>query len=165
MKRAGLLIDLSSLEWGNHQFTLEPEAEALDLDSRFSEIEVQADISVTGSQVIIQVEANATVALVCDRTLVPFETQVSGKSVALAKSETDQNDDQFDDVVAISADQIVDIGRIVRDTLLLAVPARAIAPGADEEEIRTVFTDDKDNEAIDPRWEDLKKLRNTDDES
>lgn len=164
MKRAGLLIDLSSLELGNHDFSLEPSADDLDLDTRFSDITVNAVVSITGSQVIIQIDASATVALVCDRTLVPFDSEVAGSSVVVGKSEADDDGDQFDDVVTISADQIVDISGVVRDTLLLAVPTRAVAPGADEEEIKTVFSDDNDNEAIDPRWEGLKKLRNRDDQ-
>ena len=51
----------------------------------------------------------------------------------------------------------------VRDTLVLAVPARKVAPGAEDLDLPTVFGAPAAEAAIDPRWEALRSLRSDDD--
>ena len=45
------------------------------------------------------------------------------------------------------------------DTVLLAVPARKVAPGAEDIEIPTAFGTPGAEAAIDPRWEALRSLQ------
>jgi uncharacterized metal-binding protein YceD (DUF177 family) len=54
---------------------------------------------------------------------------------------------------------------IIRDTILLSIPQRTIAPGAEEEDIDMTFGEPDDEEtetedAVDPRWSKLKDLKN-----
>ena len=163
MKRTGVHIGLSSLGRGSHELDFSPEPAELDLDSRFTDIDVHVRLSVTGTQVIVEMDARATVSLICDRTLDPFDIEIEGSSTILGTTEEVMENDRYDDVVPISvADQSIDISSAVRDTLMLAVPYRAIAPGAEDSEIRTTFSDNN-SEAIDPRWEGLNEIRNKDD--
>ena len=65
-----------------------------------------------------------------------------------------------DEIRSISStDEELDITDIVRDTLLLAIPVRKIAPGAEEAEIPVAFGAPADAD-LDPRWEALKALKN-----
>jgi uncharacterized protein len=61
------------------------------------------------------------------------------------------------------SDREIDLTDVVRDTLLLAIPQRRIAPGAEDEPIDQEFgasDDDADEEApVDPRWSALEELK------
>ena len=63
------------------------------------------------------------------------------------------------------SERLIDLADAVRDTLLLAVPARKVAPGAEDVEIPTVFgaPTAADGTPIDPRWEALRALQEGDD--
>ncbi|PSQ83474.1 MAG: hypothetical protein BRD44_04330, partial [Bacteroidetes bacterium QS_7_67_15] len=67
-------------------------------------------------------------------------------------------------------DREIEITDLVRDTLLLAVPQRQVAPGAEEEELQTAYgapdeeeEADEEKNAIDPRWEKLRALKDEED--
>lgn len=58
----------------------------------------------------------------------------------------------------------IDLTDIVRDSLMLAVPVRKIAPGAEELDLPTTFGEATE-EDIDPRWKGLEQLRSSSEES
>ncbi len=160
MRRTGVIVSLGPLGRGEHNFEFSPSPEDLELDERFSNIIVDVRVIIAGSQVVAIVDSRATILLTCDRTLKEFSRELSGSSSVLGSAVDSTESDRYDDVVEISAvDQTLNLSNIVRDTLFLAVPRRAVAPGEEDSQIRTVFTD-KDEEWTDPRWAGLKKLRN-----
>jgi uncharacterized protein len=79
-----------------------------------------------------------------------------------------QEGEEFEEVRPLtSTDNEIDLTDVVRDTLLLALPQRRVAPGAEEEPLDREFgAPDEDEEAgddaIDPRWDELRKLQNGD---
>lgn len=162
-----LRIDISSLKAGVHDFVLEPEAEAVDLDPEmFRDIRVEARLDVHERRILVMLATSATARLECDRTLQPFDQRVEGRfSLLFAPPDpTAAEEEAYDDVQVLQPfDQALDVTTAVRDTLMLALPTRRIAPGAEDLDIDTVFGQ-PDEEHIDPRWEALRRLRSPDEE-
>ncbi|NNF04092.1 MAG: DUF177 domain-containing protein [Rhodothermales bacterium] len=157
-----LHIDIRSLTPGVHTERLSPSPEDVKLEAdRFADISVDAHMDFDGKELLVHLDVSASATLECDRTLREFDHPVRGSfSVLYAPAEKiDENDDDREDMIALdpTADEI-DITKFVRDTILLAIPQRKIAPGAEEEDIRTEYGEPGDDE-VDPRWEALKKLK------
>lgn len=163
-----LQIRIANLKPGIHRFELEPDAEALDLDpSKFENIRVDAQLDYHEDRILVRFTARADATLECDRTLVEFTQPLQGEySVFFASPDVaEMATSRYDDVRVLQpGDQEIDIAKAVRDTLLLAIPARCIAPGAEEREIPTEFgKPDSEQGVVDPRWEALRKLKIDDD--
>lgn len=159
-----LTIDVASLDPGLHQLALDSGAKEVDLDpEKFRDVHVQARLDVSERRVLVMLDATAVATLECDRTLRLFDQEIGGSyHVVFAPEEfTAQAEDAYDDVRTFDAsDTEIDITDIVRDTILLAVPQRCVAPGAEDEEIPTQFgAPDDEQDAIDPRWEALRALK------
>jgi uncharacterized protein len=80
-----------------------------------------------------------------------------------------QEGEEFEEVRPLdSTDREIDLTDVVRDTLLLSIPQRRVAPGAEDEPITREFgatEEETDDEApVDPRWEDLKELKDGEEE-
>lgn len=159
-----LHIDIKSLTPGVRTERLDPAPEDLDLEAdRFADIAVEAHLDFDGRELLVHLDVSAVATLECDRTLREFDQPIRGTySVLYAPpSAVDEDDDDQEGVIALDpmADEI-DITGFVRDTILLAIPQRKIAPGAEEEEIRTEYGEPGEDE-VDPRWEALKKLKDS----
>ena len=154
-------IDITSLKPGLHEFEFQLEADEVELDrDKFDDIYVHARLDVREARILVMLETTATATLECDRTLRLFEQEVGGTyHVLFAPPEfVEQQEDAFDEVrVLQSSDQKIDLTTAVRDTILLSVPLRRVAPGAEEEEIETEFFVPEDD--VDPRWAALRKLK------
>lgn len=166
-----LRIDLAPLAEGIHHIDLPAEAEALRLDpDTFADIHVEVVLDYHNDRALITLHATATATLECDRTLVSFEQPIEGTYRLLAAPPSfvrraDSEDDDIEEVRVLEpSEHMIDLADVVRDTLLLAVPARKVAPGAEDIDIPTVFgeADPDDEPAIDPRWEALRALRAND---
>lgn len=159
-------IDITPLAPGLHELTLEPSAEALDLDPElFEDVRVEVRLDHEQDRTLVGFTAYATATLICDRTAVPFQHPVEG-SYAILFVLPEQLDglSEEEDVRALPQPGAeLDITDPVRDTLLLALPVRRVAPGAEDEDIPVTFgvEPSEDGPAIDPRWEALKKLRDS----
>lgn len=158
-----LHIDITALDPGAHHVTLEPKAGAVDLDPEtFRDIHVDALLHVQRERILVAFEAHATAQLLCDRTLRAFDQPVDGTyAVLFAPPGTPKREHGDEEEVRelLPSDRTIDVTDVVRDTLLLAVPRRKVAPGAEDEEIETRFGEAEGKEQIDPRWEALRALR------
>ena len=154
-----LRIDLRSRDAGYHSITLEPSPEEVGLEPKdLREILVDVRMDYDGKKALLNLTASAVASLVCDRTLVEFEQGIRGEYTVLYT--TAEGDEAVDEVRRLAAsDEEIDITEIVRDTLLLAIPVRKLAPGAEEADIPVAFGQPAE-EDIDPRWEALKALKN-----
>lgn len=162
-----LRIKINTLDSGVHEFNLEPSAEDLELDPGcFSDIQVDARLDVYPERILVHLDMRAVAALECDRTLRPFSQPVTGRyTVLFARPDLAKGaGTEFDDIRALlPGDTEIDLTEAVRDTLMLALPVRRIAPGAEDLEIQTHFGAPAGKDAIDPRWEVLRKLQERDD--
>lgn len=164
-----LHIDLSPFGEGVHSFTLEPTPDMLDLDPEmFSDVLVDVHLTRQRERVLVLMDARATAALTCDRTLRPFEQEVKGDYGVLfapPDAAVSEDDEAFEEVREWTpSDQHLDVTDMVRDTLMLALPQRRVAPGAEQEDIETRFgAAESGEERIDPRWEKLRQLKEQED--
>ncbi|MEZ4700543.1 MAG: DUF177 domain-containing protein [Rhodothermales bacterium] len=129
----------------------------------FRDISLHVRLDVQPDNVYVRITARGTARLICDRTVVPYDEAVSGDYAMLfvTRGAMDAQDDTMDDVVDLAPDEDeIDITEPVRDTLLLALPQRRVAPGADDEELPLQFGAPADpEENHDPRWDALRTLR------
>jgi len=162
-------IDTAPLPTGLHEMTLTPSAEDVELDPEiFSDLAVEVRLDHEDERDLIAFTARATATLECDRTLELFDQTVSGSFAVLfvlpehLDRYTTDDDDTGEGVRPLPEPGApLDITEPVRDTLLLALPTRRVAPGAEDEELQVQYgvLTDGDGDPIDPRWEALKKLR------
>jgi uncharacterized protein len=150
-----LVIDTRWLTPGVHDFSFDPAAESLDLDpARFQSVRVSAQIQVGRDRIVVELATTALATLTCDRTLKEFDQEIRGSYVALCV-DAEEVPSTDDDVLPL-ADGRLDLTDVVRDTVLLSVPTRCVAPDSVDIEIPTRFGVSDDD--ADPRWEALRKL-------
>lgn len=161
-----LSIDITSLPEGIHHLDLDPSADEVNLDpSTFEDIHLDLELQHHRDRILVKLHATATAELTCDRTLRPFDQDIEGDYNVLfgPPSLVDREGDEFDEVRPLEAsDREIDLTDVVRDTLLLAIPQRQVAPGAEDEPISVTFGDvveDPEDELADPRWSELEKLK------
>jgi len=161
-----LTVDISSLSEGIHRLEFTPSAADVDLDpTTFEDVRVDAELQYHLDRILVKLTATATAELTCDRTLQPYDQPVEGHYSLLfgPPSMVGQEGDEFEEVRPLTpSDQEIDLTDVVRDTVLLALPQRRVAPGAEDEEIDREFgapDDEEETDDIDPRWSELRKLR------
>jgi uncharacterized protein len=163
-----LTVDIASLSPGIHHVELAPSPGQVNLDpSTFRDISVEAVLQYHRDRILVQLHATAQATLTCDRTLEPYEEALEGAYNVLfgPPSMVGQSGDEFEEVRPLDpADREIDLTEVVRDTLLLAIPQRTVAPGAEEAPIDREFgateaDDDAEDGPVDPRWEALKELK------
>lgn len=161
-----LTVDISSLSTGIHHLELAPSAAQANLDpSTFEEIQVDAVLQYHRDRILVQMHATATAELTCDRTLQSYEEEIEGEYNVLfgPPDMQGQEGEEFEEVRPLDpTDREIDLTDVVRDTLLLAIPQRKIAPGAEDEPIDREFgatAEEDDDGPVDPRWSDLEKLK------
>lgn len=168
-----LRLDLTSFDDGLHTLSLEPPPSDLDLDpERFRDIRVDVMLDIRGRRVLVTLDVAAEATLECDRTLVLFQQPIAGQhrmlfAPAAQLGRRDTEPDAEEEVHEIdAATRSIDLTEAVRDTLLLAVPARAVAPGAEAVELPSAFgaPAPDDESEIDPRWAALRALRDQDED-
>lgn len=157
-------LDITPLQPGVHTFGLEPSPEDLDLDPEtFEALRVTIRLDLSEAQALVHLTAQATVTLECDRTLKHFTQPISGShAVLFTEAHLVTESDAEQDVLPLpDPGSPLDLTRPTRDTLLLALPVRRVAPGADEQDLPLVFgaVTDEDGNPVDPRWEALRALR------
>lgn len=165
-----LIIELGALTQGVHQLSYSPKPSDVDLDPEvFSEVAVEVVLDYQKERALVTLEAHATAHLTCDRTLKPFDQEVHGSYSILYATrreatpgfEAKDSEEPYEEIRELDlTDLRLDITEAVRDTLVLALPQRRVAPGAEDIELQTQYGDGEEpGEQIDPRWEALRKLR------
>ena len=154
-------LDIGGWKSGTRTQEIDLEPVELDLDSSdFEGIHVDAELERQGDRILVEFEVEGVAHLICDRTSEPFAQEVRGTHFLLfvPHDRVEAMGSEADDVLGYEpSDTTLDVSEAVRDTLLLSIPVRKIAPGAEDIEIQTQFGD-SDEEDIDPRWEALRGL-------
>lgn len=136
-------------------------------DGRF-DIAVVLDKKETFIEVEFKISGQA--ALVCDRTLEPFNFPINETHRVVFKY-GEEAQELSDEIVIITRDQdSIDLGQFFYEFIALAIPMKKLHPRfANEAESdqpmvystsqNETETEKDENDSIDPRWEKLKKLK------
>ena len=162
-----LTIDVTSLSTGIHRLEFAPSASEVNLDpSTFRDLQVDVELQYHRDRILAKLHATATAELTCDRTLQPYDEALEGQYNVLfgPPSMVGQEGEEFEEVRPFTAsDREIDLTEVVRDTLLLSIPQRRIAPGAEDAPIEQEFgasdDADEDDAPADPRWSALEELK------
>ena len=158
-----LRVDLVGYDEGLHTFSFAPDAQTLDLDpDTFSAIQVDLQVDYRDDRALVILTAQATARLECDRTLEPFDQAVQGSHTVLFTRDAEMAGEDDDDTrYWPPGENALDVAEPVRDTLLLALPLRRVAPDAEDEDLKLNYgaLEAEDGTPIDPRWEALRKLQ------
>lgn len=155
-------INVAALGEGVHSVTLTPEAEELELDpAGFRDVRVEAVLNIYEGRILARLGISSTARLECDRTLQLFDQRLEGSYVLLFAPNVSaevKDGEKVDDLRPLDPWQReIDVTDAVRDTILLSVPVRCVAPGAEDLEIPTRFGASESD--VDPRWAELARLR------
>jgi uncharacterized protein len=177
-------IDITRFKSGVHHVELRPDPEDLDLPDDlaagpepltaddFADVHVAARLECHRDRILVRLEATATVALTCDRTLRRYRQPLAGTYTLLFGPPHLATPDAADELPyeeirpLETTDRTLDVTDAVRDTLLLDIPPRKVAPGAEDEAIALHFGagSEGDEAPVDPRWEALRALKSSSDD-
>ena len=163
-------IDVKALKPGIHEYEWNLGAEALEMDpTLFQNIDLYVRLDFHPSRIFVTIQADSLVQMTCDRTLNEFVQEVHGEYHILFSGPEffEGKDEEDEDVRLLTSDmEELDLTDSVRDTILLSLPQRRIAPGAEDQEIQLQYgLPENGDAAIDPRWEALKGLYSGDEPS
>lgn len=170
MKKSKLTLNLQEIPDGKSNLTIALSEDEFELDEDISLQKADVEIVFFKTDHFIQVkfDVHAETGLVCDRSLKPFMQAVDGSySILFEPDPEEEYETDKDAVRRIPSDELtVSIDKEVRDTIMLELPVRRIHPDfLDEDGNPTEFETksfgdlSSEKDTIDPRWEDLKKLK------
>lgn len=163
-------IDIYKLSDGKHSFEFEFDASFFTLfedsivENGAGNIEVVLDK--TPTMITLNFHLEGEVELVCDRSLDNFMFKIN-EDRAVRLKYGDHQEELSEDLFLISTNtQKIDVGQFVYEFISLAIPMKKLHPRYDNdvESDEMVFysaddSEDKSNEGIDPRWNELKKIK------
>jgi uncharacterized protein len=172
-------LDISSLALGKHsfEFTINDEFFSHFEQDIVSKGKILSKIMLEKTDLLMRVKFSnqGVVELTCDRTIKPFDYQLKSENT-LTFNFSDRNEEIDDALVLLKRDTInLNMANYIYEYIILAIPLKKIHPDYvrdDEEEnqdnilIYSSVTDeeepeDKDIDILDPRWEALKKLKDS----
>jgi uncharacterized protein len=169
-----LRLDITPYKSGVYREELHPAPDDLEFDfdvfddiHGVSDVHIDAVLQAHRDRILVHLDVEADVELTCDRTLDRYDEPVEGSYSVLfgPPSLVGTDSDEYDEVRPLEpGDLEIDLTDVVRDTILLSVPQRKIAPGAESADIQMEFgvpdePDDEVEEPVDPRWSKLKQLK------
>ena len=133
-----------------------------------SEGQFEAKVKLDKRETLIEAdfEIEGKASLICDRSLEAFDHSMKINRKVIFKF-GEKLEEVSDEVVIIPADlDQLDVGQLIYEFIVLEVPIKKIHPRFQDEEEeeqneegKLIYQSDKSEDEIDPRWEQLKKLK------
>lgn len=170
VKNKKLIFRLQEIPEGSSNRTISLNGEDVSAEDSVSIDEGSLEVEFFRATQFIEVKFTvyATVKLICDRSLKTFTKDVDGSYQILFEPDPDDEyEEESSAVKRIPANELtLDISKEVRDTIMLEIPVKKVHPDYIDEDGKIIdfetqqFGDDpSDEERIDPRWAELKKLK------
>ena len=163
-------IQFVALELGNHQFEFEVNDSFFE-HFEFSQIQhgkvqVTVELEKLERMMVYKISLQGEVLVTCDRCTNEFYYQLSDNQKLIVKLGSEYVEESEDVVVIPESEYKFDLSPYIYEFIHLALPARLLHP--DDEDGNSTCDPDMlkrlqklaPAEAIDPRWEALKKLNN-----
>ena len=166
-------VAFSGLKNGKHEFKFEVEQSFFDLfetEQEFTNAHITVDVQLEKHTTFLEfdITTSGTVGLVCDISNEDFSHPISNNIKVLVKF-GEEYDDSNEEVITIpTGNSSFNISQIIYEAVVLSIPMKKISPNVNEEDeyhkILEKFSPkskeiEEKTEAVDPRWEVLKKLK------
>ena len=167
-KLKAYIIEFAQLSIGNHHFTYKADGELL---SHFEQdvlknIDISVNLDLKKGDALSELIFlfNGKVSLICDRSLEEFDFPLQFEQKLFLKY-GDEYEELSEELIQIPFNfQEIDIAQFIFEFVFLQLPAKKIHPKYNNEEDFFFSTETREEEIkednIDPRWENLKKLKN-----
>ncbi|MEI6138974.1 MAG: DUF177 domain-containing protein [Mariniphaga sp.] len=166
-------IPFSGLKEGKHLFDFTA-------DQRFFAAFEESEIKIGNVNFQVELEKRTTylrlvfvhdgeVELICDRCLDTYSQSINGRNVMLVKFSETESDDGDEVIYIHPGKHQVDVSKLIYEFIVLSIPIRRVHPEDQDgnslcdpemlEKLEEHITlDESENEPMDPRWNDLKKI-------
>jgi uncharacterized metal-binding protein YceD (DUF177 family) len=167
------LIPFVGLKIGKHQFDYQIDNTFFkNFDyNEFNDVSVKVDIVLEKKNTMLELDFKhkGTVNVPCDVSGEEFDLSIKGKLKLLVKFGDVFNDDNEDLLILPHGEFQVNVAQYIYESIILSVPLRRVHPGVKDGSLSDVIEKlealaPKENKTIqqnndiDPRWENLKKL-------
>ena len=167
-------IPFVGLKIGKHQFDYQIDNtffKNFDYDE-FNDVSVKVDIALEKKSTLLELDFKhkGTVNVPCDVSGEEFDLPIKGKLKLLVKFGDAFNDDNEELLILPHGEFQVSVAQYIYESIILSVPLRRIHPGVKDGSLSHVIDkleslspqenkkEEQQNNDIDPRWENLKKL-------
>ena len=168
------LIPFIGLKLGKHQFDYQIDNtffKNFDYDE-FNAVSVKVDIVLEKKSTMIEIDFKhkGTVNVPCDVSGEEFDLPIKGKLKLLVKFGDAFNDENEELLDLPHVEFQVNVAQYIYESIILSVPLRRVHPGVKDGSLSDVIEkleslspkenkkEEQQNNDIDPRWENLKKL-------
>mgnify|MGYP000990891882 FL=1 len=168
------LIPFVGLKIGKHQFDYQIDNtffKNFDYDE-FNDVSVKVDIVLEKKSTMLELDFKhkGTVNVPCDVSGEEFDLPIKGKLKLLVKFGDAFNDENEELLILPHGEFQVNVAQYIYESIVLSVPLRRIHPGVKDGSLSDVNKklaslspkenkkEEQQNNDIDPRWENLKKL-------
>ena len=168
------LIPFVGLKIGKHQFDYQIDNtffKNFDYDE-FNDVSVKVDIVLEKKSTMLELDFKhkGTVNVPCDVSGEEFDLPIKGKLKLLVKFGDAFNDENEELLVLPHGEVQVNVAQYIYESIILSVPLRRVHPGVKDGSLSDVIEkleslspkenkkEEQQNNDIDPRWENLKKL-------
>ena len=168
------LIPFVGLKIGKHQFDYQIDNtffKNFDCDE-FNDVSVKVDIVLEKKSTMLELDFKhkGTVNVPCDVSGEEFDLPIKGKLKLLVKFGDAFNDENEELLILPHGEYQVDVSQYIYELIILSVPLRRVHPGVKDGSLSDVIEkleslspkenkqEEQQNNDIDPRWENLKKL-------
>lgn len=168
------LIPFVGLKIGKHQFGYQIDNtffKSFDYDE-FNAVSVKVDIVLEKKSTMLELDFKhkGTVNVPCDVSGEEFDLPIKGKLKLLVKFGDAFNDENEELLILPHGEFQVNVAQYIYESIILSVPLRRVHPGVKDGTLTDVIEkleslspkenkkEEQQNNDIDPRWENLKKL-------
>lgn len=161
-------IVFSGQKNGKHEFRFEIDKaffQLFDTEQEFTEPKLVADVLMDKHTTFLEMNISTagTVNLVCDITNENFDYPIENELNILVKFGEEYDDSEEDVITIPMSDHAFNAAQLIYESVMLAIPMKKMSPNISDEDFAILEkfrpTDEIKEDAIDPRWESLKKLK------
>ena len=138
----------------------------------FNEVNVKVDLKLEKKSTFLELNFSAlgTINVNCDITNEPYNETINDTFKLVVKFGDEYNDDNEDILIISHREYEINVSQFVYELIVLAVPTKRVHPGVEDGTLKSDILSKleelspnkdikiKSSEAIDPRWNTLKKL-------
>ncbi|CAM3912382.1 MULTISPECIES: YceD family protein [Flavobacterium] len=166
------LIQFAGLKLGKHQFDYQLDNSffgCFDYDE-FNEVNIDVVLILEKKNTMLELnfDYNGVVNIPCDLTNELFDLPVKGKLKLIVTFGEEFNNENEELLVLPHGEFQVDVSQYIYEGIVLSVPVKRIHPGVKDGSLKSEAletleklapkVEEQEQENIDPRWENLKKL-------